>query len=306
MEVLKVALERETEGDEIELSLELSIGGCYGKSISTKKMEEKNEENDENVPRSVFSCSNVRDLERKRKTIVPQDLKEQESCVLEREDELIPESQKFQAKAEEDGEKNGISEYSAPKWENGSLHVLEKKQRDTTAVSFLSSWCYVPRVNNMVKRPKVNRSVSQTEPHHCFSKVIPEPCANVVPPHIPRPEKFEPDAESIKTNKSRSRADNQSFLPPKRTGGLVKKPPKPPTRKTIGVSIRHMPCVSTTGNGPNGKTVTGFLYKYTKTEVSIMCVCHRRYFSPSEFVEHAGGVDILNPLRHITVVNSVR
>ncbi|KAL6567075.1 hypothetical protein OROMI_015479 [Orobanche minor] len=280
MEVLKVALERETEEDEFELSLELSIGGCYGKSISMKNMEEKNEKNDENVSRSVFSCSGVRDLERKRKTIVPQDLKEQESCVLEREDELIPESQKFQAKAEEDGEKNGISEYSAPKWENG--------------------------VNNMVKRPKVNRSVSQTEPHHCFSKVILEPCANVVPSHIPRPEKFEPDAESIKTNNSQSRADNQSFLPPKRTSGLVKKPPKPPTRKTIGVSIRHMPCVSTTGNGPNGKTVTGFLYKYTKTEVSIMCVCHRKSFSPSEFVEHAGGVDILNPLRHITVVNSVR
>ncbi|KAL6506534.1 hypothetical protein OROGR_024715 [Orobanche gracilis] len=280
MEVVKVALERETGEDEFELSLELSIGGCYGKSISTKKMEENTEENEENVSRSVSSCSNVRDLEMKRKTIVPQALKEQESCVLEREDELIPESQKFQAKAEEEGEKNGITEYSAPKWENG--------------------------VNSMVKRPKVDRSISQTEPHRCFSKLIPEPCANVVPSHIPQSEKFKSDAESIQTDKSRSRADDHSFPPSKRTGGLVKKPPKPPTLKTVGVSIRHMPCVSTTGNGPNGKTITGFLYKYTKTEVSIMCVCHRKSFSPSEFVEHAGGVDILNPLRHITVVNSAR
>ncbi|GFP93493.1 ninja-family protein afp3 [Phtheirospermum japonicum] len=67
-----------------------------------------------------------------------------------------------------------------------------------------------------------------------------------------------------------------------------------------------MPCVSTTGNGPNGKTVTGFLCKYTKNEVSIMCVCHRSVFSPAEFVEHAGGVDIMNPLRHITIVNAAQ
>lgn len=67
-------------------------------------------------------------------------------------------------------------------------------------------------------------------------------------------------------------------------------------------SIPKMPCVSATGNGPNGRTITGFLYRYTKTEVSIMCVCHGSSFSPAGFVEHAGGIDISHPLKHITIV----
>ncbi|KAL9995661.1 putative Ninja family, Jas TPL-binding domain-containing protein [Helianthus debilis subsp. tardiflorus] len=62
-----------------------------------------------------------------------------------------------------------------------------------------------------------------------------------------------------------------------------------------------MPCVSTTGNGPNGRTVSGFLYRYTKNEVSIVCVCHGESFTPARFVEHAGGVDISHPLKHITI-----
>lgn len=71
-----------------------------------------------------------------------------------------------------------------------------------------------------------------------------------------------------------------------------------------GHSVRppQMPCVSATGNGPNGRTVTGFLHRYNTTEVSIVCVCHRSLFSPAEFVKHAGGVDVSHPLRHITVV----
>lgn len=69
-------------------------------------------------------------------------------------------------------------------------------------------------------------------------------------------------------------------------------------------SLPRMPRVSTTGTGPNGKTITGFLYRYTKNEVSIVCVCHGTSFSPAEFVEHAGGTDITHPLRHITMVPS--
>uniref|UniRef100_A0A7N0U8I0 Ninja-family protein n=1 Tax=Kalanchoe fedtschenkoi TaxID=63787 RepID=A0A7N0U8I0_KALFE len=85
------------------------------------------------------------------------------------------------------------------------------------------------------------------------------------------------------------------------------KPPRPqPVRSQETSSpLSQMPCVSTTGNGPDGKTITGFLYKYSKTaEVSIVCVCHGESFSPAEFVSHAGGVDIAHPLRHITVVSS--
>ncbi|XP_021736936.1 ninja-family protein AFP2-like [Chenopodium quinoa] len=90
---------------------------------------------------------------------------------------------------------------------------------------------------------------------------------------------------------------------PKEAKGEIGKPPKP-----VGVidqqklMFSQMPCVSTTGNGPNGKTLTGFLYKYSKAEVSIICVCHGASFSPAGFVEHAGGVDVEYPLKHIRVV----
>nr|XP_010905136.1 uncharacterized protein LOC105032389 [Elaeis guineensis] len=67
-------------------------------------------------------------------------------------------------------------------------------------------------------------------------------------------------------------------------------------------SLPRMPYVSTTGNGPNGRTITGFLYTYTKSEVSIICVCHGSSFSPEEFVRHAGGTNIAHPLRQIVVV----
>ncbi|ONK60354.1 uncharacterized protein A4U43_C08F17380 [Asparagus officinalis] len=71
----------------------------------------------------------------------------------------------------------------------------------------------------------------------------------------------------------------------------------------IGVSeMEEMPCVSTTGNSPNGKRVEGFLYKYRKgEEVRIVCVCHGSFLTPAEFVRHAGLGDVDHPLRHIVV-----
>ncbi|KAH0664444.1 hypothetical protein KY290_029464 [Solanum tuberosum] len=67
--------------------------------------------------------------------------------------------------------------------------------------------------------------------------------------------------------------------------------------------LSRMPCVSATGNGPNGKTINGLLCKYdNKMEINIVCVCHGKSFSPSQFVEHAGAVDLSQPLKHITVI----
>ncbi|KAM3363718.1 ninja-family protein AFP3 [Capsicum galapagoense] len=64
----------------------------------------------------------------------------------------------------------------------------------------------------------------------------------------------------------------------------------------------NMPCVSTMGDGPNGRKIEGFLYRYRKgEEVKIMCVCHGNFLTPAEFVKHAGGGDVVNPLRHIVV-----
>jgi Tify domain binding domain len=69
--------------------------------------------------------------------------------------------------------------------------------------------------------------------------------------------------------------------------------------------LQGMPCVSTKGEGQNGKRIEGFLYKYKKgDEVRIVCVCHGRFLTPAEFVRHAGGGDVAHPLRHIVVNGS--
>lgn len=63
-----------------------------------------------------------------------------------------------------------------------------------------------------------------------------------------------------------------------------------------------MPCVFTQGDSPSGTRIEGILYKYGKGEqVKIMCVCHGSFLSPAEFVKHAGGTDVLHPLKHILV-----
>ncbi|KAK1432920.1 hypothetical protein QVD17_09823 [Tagetes erecta] len=64
-----------------------------------------------------------------------------------------------------------------------------------------------------------------------------------------------------------------------------------------------MPCVSTKGDGPNGRRIQGFLYRYGKDEVRIVCVCHGSFLTPAEFVKHGGGGDVEHPLRHILVTS---
>ncbi|RRT76536.1 hypothetical protein B296_00006798 [Ensete ventricosum] len=65
-----------------------------------------------------------------------------------------------------------------------------------------------------------------------------------------------------------------------------------------------VPRVSTTGDGPSGRTISGYLYRYDKSVVSIMCACHGKSFTPAEFVRHAGGSNTSDPLRQIVVVPS--
>ncbi|KAL8026862.1 hypothetical protein ABFX02_14G057200 [Erythranthe guttata] len=124
--------------------------------------------------------------------------------------------------------------------------------------------------------------------------------------------KLEKLLKSEQTNNTCSPYDlNQASSSMMKETGVspIEKHPSPPNNNnSLNLNLnaapgpRNMPCVSATGNGPHGRTVTGFLYKYNQTEVIIMCVCHRSLFSPAEFVEHAGGVDVLNPLRHITMI----
>ncbi|KAI3784916.1 hypothetical protein L1987_44024 [Smallanthus sonchifolius] len=68
-----------------------------------------------------------------------------------------------------------------------------------------------------------------------------------------------------------------------------------------------MPCVSTKGDGPDGRRIQGFLYRYGKgEEVRIVCVCHGSFLTPAEFVKHGGGGDVDHPLRHIIVTSLFR
>uniref|UniRef100_K4B5B1 Ninja-family protein n=1 Tax=Solanum lycopersicum TaxID=4081 RepID=K4B5B1_SOLLC len=63
-----------------------------------------------------------------------------------------------------------------------------------------------------------------------------------------------------------------------------------------------MPGASTKGDGPNGKKTEGFLYAYKRGgEVKIVCICHGYFLTPAEFIKHAGGGDVENPLRLIKV-----
>ncbi|GFZ17001.1 ABI five binding protein 3 [Actinidia rufa] len=65
---------------------------------------------------------------------------------------------------------------------------------------------------------------------------------------------------------------------------------------------KQMPSVTTIGDGPNGKRIEGLLYRYSKGQVSIVCICHGNFLSPAEFVKHAGGTDVANPMKHINVL----
>ncbi|KAL4586757.1 hypothetical protein LXL04_011401 [Taraxacum kok-saghyz] len=77
---------------------------------------------------------------------------------------------------------------------------------------------------------------------------------------------------------------------------------RPKTGKEIGMNTFDMPCVFTVGDSPSGRRIEGILYKYGKgEEVKIMCVCHGSFLSPAEFVKHAGGTDVVHPLKHIVV-----
>lgn len=68
--------------------------------------------------------------------------------------------------------------------------------------------------------------------------------------------------------------------------------------------LRQMPSVSATGDGPDGKRIEGFLYKYRTGQVCIVCVCHGSFLTPAEFVKHAGGKEVANPMKHITVFSN--
>lgn len=66
-------------------------------------------------------------------------------------------------------------------------------------------------------------------------------------------------------------------------------------------SFLDLPWVTTTGTGPNGKTINGVMYISSRRSVWLVCRCHGKHMSPAEFVEHSGSTDLSNPLRNIVV-----
>lgn len=52
-------------------------------------------------------------------------------------------------------------------------------------------------------------------------------------------------------------------------------------------SYPKLPWVSTSGSGPNGRTISGVTYKYNTNLVKIVCACHGSHMTPEEFVRHA-------------------
>ncbi|KAH9603674.1 hypothetical protein KSS87_009250 [Heliosperma pusillum] len=148
---------------------------------------------------------------------------------------------------------------------------------------------HLPSVNLLTASPSAKHTVSSQEDTHLNSSNH-NKCSRKITSTNSK------DKEPSTTPQSRSTSPKAAKL-------LTGKPPKPSRQMSQqSVLLSQMPCVSATGNGPDGKTISGFLYKYSKTEVSIVCVCHGASFTPSGFVEHAGGVDIEHPLKHIRVV----
>ncbi|MFS8020837.1 putative ethylene-responsive binding factor-associated repression, Ninja family [Helianthus anomalus] len=119
----------------------------------------------------------------------------------------------------------------------------------------------------------------------------------------------EASPSSIQSSQERTNQDGTSSSRPKPADPTVQ-PSRPKTEKAgnnnKGKEIRSnaidMPCVFTQGDGPSGRRIEGILYKYGKgEEVKIMCVCHGSFLTPAEFVRHAGGTDVVHPLKHIVV-----
>ncbi|KAL7101032.1 hypothetical protein ACP275_08G031400 [Erythranthe tilingii] len=76
-----------------------------------------------------------------------------------------------------------------------------------------------------------------------------------------------------------------------------------PTTKTEtnAVAMPEMPYVTTKEAGANGKKIEGFLYKYRKGGVKIVCVCHGLFLTPAQFLNHGGFLNVDHPLKHIVV-----
>ncbi|KAG8387265.1 hypothetical protein BUALT_Bualt02G0003400 [Buddleja alternifolia] len=278
-------LETAIEDDEFELNLELSIGGSYGKSKNPGKFLAKKRslfgENDKNnnngFSRFDFYYARVKDREIREKDVFSPDLSGEK---VNNGVNLLPYL----------GKRRNVSGDLYLDCDLGCGFGEHESGNRAGPVSngFDLEGCSSDDYDHQSKFQK-GESNSDSRSDGSENREANGFSSQSRPSHSNTPEK----------------AKNTNFNETNTTSSTIEKRAAPPSRETSsGASVSRMPFVSTTGTGLKGKTVTGFLYKYTETEVSIMCVCHGSSFSPAEFVEHAGDVDILYPLRHITIVPS--
>ncbi|PIN14009.1 hypothetical protein CDL12_13356 [Handroanthus impetiginosus] len=317
--------ECEENGDEFELSLELSIGGSYGRSegkIGDKNNNiNENNYNNDGILRSDFCYGfgdEILDLQRRKEiqAMKRQEARKKREEKLKKsrglnsnfvEDGLCLEAQKFQGRVQdrEIREKDGFSEeLGRKKLENNELNLSlfttengfsecpfgvssnnKSLEQTSSAVSDSQKGGSNSDVGSHSRNASVHLESNESSSYRESEQDLVRP---------PKPSSSNPQSSRSRSNPNTyiDQTNNTCSTSASDTSGGL----------NIAGPIPRMPCVSTTGNGPNGKTINGFLYKYTNTEVKILCVCHGRSFSPAEFVEHAGGVDIALPLRHIIVV----
>ncbi|KAG6433161.1 hypothetical protein SASPL_104769 [Salvia splendens] len=307
---------REMES-EIELSLELSIGGCYAKSESKTSLErEKGSLSDEieNAQNDAAAESGC-DLQRRREM---QAMKRREARMKRefKKSRGVMMNGCRQDKVEEEREREGAA--PVPKREKSSNASSFRENKVSWGLSTpIGNGFACPSVGeggdpNHGQQPPPSSSHHRSTSHKGGSSSDTGSHSSSFGTHqndsssTTRQSDAEPACQFQDQSMKASSIQRPQSDTTCSTTDVINPPPKVVSNpgRDGAASTLQMPCVSATGNGPNGRTITGFLYKYTKSEVSIMCVCHGSFFSPAKFVEHAGGVDVTHPLRHITIVSS--
>ncbi|KAI3932526.1 hypothetical protein MKW92_047521, partial [Papaver armeniacum] len=310
----------ETEEDDEEIELNLSLGGCFGVNPSEKKRlmrsssisvsglsnlfkDEEEGNNSSSAASLIRTCSlpvvvateeerrkrkelqSLRRLEAKRKRS-----EKQKNCTRVNNNKDSQQEKMQQQQQDNNKLKNGLFSSSSmaisfrgPNW--GSNPALGRNI-DINGVPPLPPSPVSVSMNSQASRLNSSSETRSPMSSQSFKEHLEQ--KPVMPPAPTTPSEKQSSGTDVKM-------ENPSYSPSKTTTETG-------SREMGMKMMEEMPCVSTTGNGPNGKRIEGFLYKYRKgEEVRIVCVCHGSFLTPAEFVKHAGGIDVTHPLRHITV-----
>ncbi|KAI3976702.1 hypothetical protein MKX01_008560 [Papaver californicum] len=320
----------ETEEDDEEIELNLSLGGCFGVNPSEKKRltrsssisvsgltnlfkDEEEGNNSSSAASLIRTCSLpvvVATEEERRKRKELQSLRRLEAkrkrSGKQRNCTRVNNNKDSQQEKQQENnkQKNGLFSSSSmaisfrgPNWgsnptlgRNIDINGVPPLPPSPVSVSMNSQASSSSGGSDEIHGRPVPGLNSSSETRSPMSSRSYQECTEqkpVIPPTPTAPSEKPSTGTDVKM-------ESPSYSPPKAT--------ETGSREMGMKMMEEMPCVSTTGNGPNGKRIEGFLYKFRKgEEVRIVCVCHGSFLTPAEFVKHAGGIDVTHPLRHITV-----